>query len=244
MDYLRHQLLARSWIGFDLDDTLHEFRRASRAATNEILNEISSRYGIPYLPLEEEYYKILKLKTANAFSDGKTSFEYRKERFTSLLNSFSLPSDDEPAMTAMLELYEDTLTKSLKLKLGAIDLLSTIKRLGKNIVIITEGPHDAQERTLQALGIIDHVDFLATTNEFQLAKPEGLFSKVLTHLQISAEEMAYIGDCEARDIIPATGQGILTIHLDEANQSSLDAFPPRINSLEVLQGLLANTANH
>ena len=48
---------------------------------------------------------------------------------------------------------EFTLMNLLELKCGALDLLSMIKDMGKKIVVITEGPQDAQERTVQGLGI-------------------------------------------------------------------------------------------
>jgi putative hydrolase of the HAD superfamily len=43
---LRTIIAEKTWVGFDLDDTLHEFRRSSGIATNKILDEISKRFGI------------------------------------------------------------------------------------------------------------------------------------------------------------------------------------------------------
>lgn len=82
------------------------------------------------------------MKTANAFSDGKTSFDYRRERFASVLSYFSLLQDDE-FMSKLLELYEANFMTSLELKCGALDLLSLIRDMGKKIIVITEGPQDA-----------------------------------------------------------------------------------------------------
>ena len=115
---LRAILAEKTWIGFDLDDTLREFRRSSGIATDNVLAVILKRYGIPIPALKEEYSKILKVKTANAFSDGRTSFQYRKERFTSLLDHFALPQDDR-FISEILELYEADFMTSLELKCGA-----------------------------------------------------------------------------------------------------------------------------
>lgn len=70
---LRAMLAEKTWFGFDLDDTLHEFRHSLGVATKKVLQEISTRYGTPLTALQEEYSSVLKEKTANAFSDGKTS---------------------------------------------------------------------------------------------------------------------------------------------------------------------------
>ena len=233
---LRAILTERTWIGFDLDDTLHEFRRSSGIATNSVLAEISNRHGTPISTLKDEYSMVLKMKTANAFSDWKTSFDYRRERFAAVLDHFSLPQDDQ-FMSNLLELYEANLMASLELKCGALDLLSLIKDMGKKIVVITEGPQDAQERAVRGLGIDD---FLATTTHFGVANTDGLFPRVLEYLCITSGDIVYIGDNEDRDMKPALAEGIFSIHLAETKHVSLNTIPPKINALRKLQYILSN----
>jgi putative hydrolase of the HAD superfamily len=239
---LRAILAEKLWVGFDLDDTLHEFRRSSGKATNRVFKRIHEQFGVPLPALEEQYSLILKAKTATAFSDGKTSSYYRRERFASLLARFYLPQDKQ-FIEELLDLYEDTLTASLELKCGALSLLFAVKNEGKKIIIITEGPQDAQEKTIEALGISGYIDFLATTNHFLVTKTSGLFSKVLNHLDISPADVVYIGDSKERDMKPAMAGGIFSIHLDEANHESLDISPdspPRINTLGRLQHIFSS----
>ena len=236
---LRAILTERTWIGFDLDDILHEFRRSSGVATNRVFAEISRRHGTPISALEDEYSKVLKLKMANAFSDGKTSFEYRRERFASVLSHFSLPQDDQ-FISNLLELYEANLMASLELKSGALDLLSFIKDTGKKIVVITEGPQDAQERAIRGLGIDGFIDFLATNNYFGVTKTDGLFPRVLEHLCITSCDIVYIGDNEERDMKPALAEGIFPIHLAEMEHVSFNTVPPIISTLRELQYILSN----
>ncbi|KAL0936226.1 oxidoreductase family protein [Colletotrichum truncatum] len=190
---IRAALAEKTWFGFDLDDTLHEFRRASSAATTKTLEAVSQRHGTHVAALKEEYSSILRDKTANAFSDGKTSFEYRSDRFVSLLERFSLSYTPE-FINHLLDIYENTLTESLQLKNGAMELLLQLKTMGKKVAVITEGPQDAQERTVKQLGIAEHIDVLATTNFFGVSKTEGLFAEVLKHAQIPESEMVYVGD--------------------------------------------------
>ena len=218
---------------------MHEFRRSSGTATNKVLEGISERYGTPIHALRGEYSRVLKAKTANAFSEGKPSFDYRRERFTSVLAHFSLPQDDQ-FMAELLESYEVTLMKSLELKCGALDLLSMIKDMGKKIVIITEGPQDAQERTIQGLDIEKYIDFLATTNHFGVAKTAGLFPRVLEHLGVPSGDIAYVGDNEQRDMKPTLAEGIFSIHFAEIKYISLNTIPPQIKTLRKLQYILSN----
>ncbi|KAF2267237.1 hypothetical protein CC78DRAFT_531022 [Lojkania enalia] len=97
-------------------------------------------------------------------------------------------------------LSENSLTDSLELKCGALDLLKTLQPLGKKIVVITEGPQDAQERTARALGTENYVNFLATTNAFGLSKTRKLFAKARDRLQIDAN-MTYIDDNEQHHMV-------------------------------------------
>lgn len=230
-------LLSKTWFGFDLDDTLHEFRQASNQAILATLESISSWSDTSVTEMRKTYTEILKDKTRNAFSDGKSSFDYRRERFTSLLMAFSIRYD-EKYMNQLLDIYENTLKASLKTKPGAVAILQILKQLGKSIVVITEGPQDAQEKTLKALELEPYINFLATTNHFGVAKTEGLFGRVLNHLQIEAKDMAFIGDSWKRDMEPAIAQGIFSIHLDESGTTALDDSPPRVDSLTRLQHIL------
>lgn len=210
--FYRERLASAKWVGFDLDDTLHEFRHASGAASKSVFSAISERYAISTALLHTQYALILREKTSHSFSDGRLSHEYRRERFVTLLASFELSIDDG-FVQELLTLYESSLAASLRLKSGALSLLQRLKRLGKKIVVITEGPQDAQEWTLTQLGIATYVDYLATTNQFKVTKTTGFFLRVLEHLNVMPDDIVYIGDSMERDIVPATNEGILCIHL-------------------------------
>ncbi|RGP60634.1 hydrolase-the had superfamily [Fusarium longipes] len=233
---LRSILQSKTWFGFDLDDTLHEFRKASRAATTYCLNTIASNSThVTLKDLDERYAIILKQGTADAFTDGKTSHDYRRARFAAALSHFGLSHD---SVDELLNDYERVLVENLSLKPGAISLLEAIKKSRRKIVVITEGPQDAQERAVRDLGIEKYIDFLATTNYFGVAKTSGLFIRVLDHLKIQPDEMVYIGDSQQRDIEPATREGIYAIHLHQDQTESLVLQPPSVNSLDVLVRLI------
>ncbi|KAF4945252.1 hypothetical protein FSARC_14470 [Fusarium sarcochroum] len=233
---LRSILQTKTWFGFDLDDTLHEFRKASRAATTHCLSRMASdNPHITLQDLQDQYQLILKKGTADAFTDGKTSHDYRRARFSATLSHFGLSRN---SVNELLEDYERVLVENLTLKPGAITLLEAIKSSGRKIAVITEGPQDAQERAVRDLGIDKYIDFLATTNYFGVAKISGLFRKVLDHLKIQRQDIVYIGDSQQRDVEPATKEGIYAIHLHEDQTEPLVLHPPSINSLKVLAQLI------
>ncbi|MAD87606.1 MAG: hypothetical protein CL912_32000 [Deltaproteobacteria bacterium] len=203
--WLKAIIAEKKWIRFDLDDTLHNYRHTTGIATNEMLETIHLRHEVSISTLKGTYSRILGEQSKIAFTDGKTSHDYRLERIITLLGNHDLPHDKD-FVSELLESYEATLMESLNLKEGAMELLSTLKDTGKKIVI-TEGPVDAQKRTIERLGIEGCIDFLFTTNQFGVSKADGLFPKVLKCLDISPSETVYIGDSEERDKMPAMKEG-------------------------------------
>ncbi|KAH6639978.1 HAD-like domain-containing protein [Truncatella angustata] len=184
--------LDKKWVWFDLDDTLHEFCRASGSATNEVLGLVGQKYSISMSDLKAKHAEALKAGTAHAFTDGRTSHAYRRERFGAVLSAFSLPPNE--LMDMLLERYEEKLMQSLELKRGVIEL------------------------TVAHLGLSPYIDFLATTNAFGVSETDGLFAAVLARLNLNCHEVVMIGDSQHRDVIPASEEGIFCIHLNEAHQ--------------------------
>ena len=233
---LSQLLKSKTWFAFDLDDTLHSYRKASKAAINATLSIINSKYTIPVHQLGDSYLAILSQSTSHAFTDGKTSFDYRRERFAKLLAHHAIPPDRQ-ILDQMLHTYEAVLDSSLMPKPGALDLLGCLKAMGKKIAVVTEGPHDAQERALKTLGIAHMVDFLATTNRFGVSKKHGLFGEVLRYLGLSKDDMVVVGDSYERDIVPATADGIMAVHY-VGEVADLEGEVVKIDSLQTLEGLL------
>ncbi|EYB25325.1 hypothetical protein FG05_08307 [Fusarium graminearum] len=218
-EQLRRILQSKSWFGFDLDDTLHEFRKASRAATTHCLNHIANKSQPTLRDLQDQYAIILKQGTAEAFTDGF----HRRQDFPRLSSS---------------PLYCHVEPFRIGPRRRATSLLQAIKRSGRKIAVITEGPQDAQERAVRDLGIEQYVDFLATTNYFGVAKTSGLFGKVLEHLNVQSHAMVFTGDSQERDIEPATKEGIYAIHLAEDQTEPLVLQRRSVNSLDVVARLI------
>ena len=175
------------------------------------------------------------MKTAQAFTDGKTSDEYRRERFAVVLEKFEIPTT-EAFLDELVAIYKTALEGALEPKPGVVSLLGCLRSIGKKIVVITEGPQDAQEWTIQKLGL--EIDFLATTNAFGVSKTEGLFGSIVERLGIKAKDMVYVGDSEERDIRPARMQGIFALHYDEKRTLVLNAEEMKIDSLWKFEHIL------
>lgn len=229
---------SKQYFGFDLDDTLHEFRKVSAFASLAVFKAIHRNLGIELDSLRTTYTEILRSKTASAFTEGKTSTEYRRDRFSHLLQAYGFATSDT-ILERLLDIYKNSLQAALELKPGALSLLHTLRRLDKKIIVITEGPQDAQEWTIRELGIAPYVDILVTTNEVGRSKVDGLFSIVLEKYDIEAGDIVYVGDNEARDVVSARSEGLLAVLYDEREKTRLDDIDGlRIKSLKEMEDIL------
>ena len=239
MEKMRNLLREKVWFAFDLDDTLHKFRKASSSATAAVFQYLhATHHHIAVDDLSSTYSTILSQKTSSAFTDGRTSTKYRKEHFSALLESHTIASD-EVTLDYLAGLYKDILEKSLQLKPGAHHLLQYLHSvLGKKIMIIIEGPFDAQQWTIAALGLAPYVDILVTTNDMGKSKIDGLFGAVLEKFRIKPDDIIFIGDSAARDVAPARSEGIWSWLYDEKNNCKFEVEEPRINSLLKMKYIL------
>ncbi len=227
---IRKTLLQKTHFGFDLDDTLHEYHKASGAASAAVFAYLAQHSPTTPEEFKATYSKILKQATAGGFADGKSSDDYRRERFTALMQAHQIEATEETILH-ILDLYKTSLQSALTLKPGASQLLTMLKSMGKTIVLVTEGPEDAQQWTLEQLGIADKVDALITSNAVGKSKIDGLFGVVLQRLGIEGRNMVYVGDNWERDILPARQEGIMTVFYDEQGNVRVERDELRINSL-------------
>lgn len=202
------------WVGFDLDDTLHYYRKASGAALEAVYRYLEDEFGTGIDKLRAAYTGILKGAQSGCFADGKTSREYRAERFTMLLTRFSIIP--ERNLEAVLDLYDAALVENLELKEGASEVLHAAKAAGLQVMVVSEGPHDAQEITLQRLGIRSLVDLLVTSAQERTSKAEGLLAVAVHKAACAVGEILYIGDNPESDIVPARKLGVQCIYVGNA----------------------------
>lgn len=214
-------------IGFDLDDTLHYYKKASQKSIEKLLRKIAKRYDVPLGTLRVSYSKILSNMQKHHFILNQPSRMYRKTRFELLLKTFQLPINQ---VDWTLDEYDSLLKVNLKLKKGAIEVLHQAKSIGLKVVVVSEGPQDAQVLTIERLGISKYIDQVFTSDYYQMSKTEGLFELVLNQLKCKPQEMIFIGDNRERDYKPSKALGINALYL--TNNAISSKLENSINSLE------------
>lgn len=215
------------WVGFDLDDTLHYFRDASSFAMGEVYTYLEDNFGCSPSALKEQYANILKAAQDKNFTENKPSWDYRRDRFTKLLEGCSILPHIH--LEEMLHTYENALEQATTPRPFALETLQRCKTLGLNIMIITESPFDAQQRALDRLGMSLFVDLLVTSSQEGISKTDGLISRALEKAQCLPEHTVYLGDNLERDILPALEIGVPAILVSETK--------PDMHSISCVQTL-------
>ncbi len=201
------------WIAFDLDDTLHDFKRASSRASEAVFREIERQFGIGVDELGEAYREILRAAQSGHFSQPKASREYRAERFGALLGGFAV--DPGPHLDPLLDIYDAALGEALELKPGVRQVLISAKRADLSVMVVSEGPHDAQTTTIERLGIAPSVDLLVTSGGEGASKSDGLFEKALERAGCECHEVLYVGDSIDRDLAPTAALGMASVYVGD-----------------------------
>lgn len=196
-------------IFFDLDGTLHDFRTPSRTAMNEVYEKIVEKFSLQKTELQKMYGEILAKAEKEAFRENKTSQNYRTERFAALLKHFSI--SDEQFVAELVKTYGDLFEKNLKIDDSTLESLKNLSSTYK-LYLITEGPLDAQIRTIEKLGMKDLFAKIFTSGQYGEVKETGrLFDAAKDALKLSADDIVIVGDNPARDVRGANLAGIKSI---------------------------------
>ncbi len=229
--------LALKWIWFDLDDTLHFYRKASGQACEAVFEYLDEEFGCGAGELQAAYTGILKDAQKGAFADGRSARECRAGRFGNLLAAFSIIPHRH--LEVVLDLYDEALSLNLKLKEGAKETLLAARANGLRIMVVSEGPHDAQEATLERLGIAPLADLLVTSAAEKTSKRGGLLKIALSRAQCAPHELIYVGDSLENDIWPAQEAGVQSIYVGEEPVSAGVVKIPSLLDLEQVLNAVA-----
>ena len=131
-----------------------------------------------------------------------------------------------------------------------IPTLQKIRDMGIIVGLITNGVHELQYKKLEMLGITDMFDEIIVSEDFGVHKPDtSIFEEMSRRLNISPENMLYIGDNPINDIEPSRRVGYTpvwikttgcwiddNIELPEFQADTIEAVPKIIEKLNKLKG--------
>jgi putative hydrolase of the HAD superfamily len=203
------------WAGFDLDDTLHHFRRAAWAGHGSVAALLAAELGIDAAAhaAAESHAAVVVGAPEMHFVKGLGQRDYRRLRYTATLNYLGHGAVAEAWIPRLLDQFNSVMMANLVMMGGAAELMDAVRAEGRRVAVISNGPQDRCRATLAALGLMSRVDVLMTPNSEGVDKEGGLLGRALARLNTAAGDLLYVGDSLRHDVWPAHQEGIRVVWL-------------------------------
>ncbi|MFH1306487.1 MAG: HAD-IA family hydrolase [Candidatus Micrarchaeota archaeon] len=220
---------------FDLDDTLHSFKSSSSKAMGRVYELIEAKHHVEKQLLVQKYGELLSQAEETAFFDGRSSREYRTERFSNLLEGVGIK--DEGFVKILVDGYGKILEENTKPFPETMDVLKELKK-NYSLGIITEGPLDAQKRALNILGIEEYFGYLFVSGDVRKIKRTGeLFLYALEEIGVSPNEALLIGDSYKRDVVGGCLAGLRVILVNREKKTQEFGEHKPVATIDSLKGI-------
>jgi len=117
-------------------------------------------------------------------------------------------------LSGLYDMYVQTVIRKTQIYLDATSELPKLRNAGYTLGIISDEEFDVVEGVLRNSGLYSLFNIVIVSDKVRGYKNKGEpFRQALRHTLLKPEEIIYIGDSVARDIIPAKSVGFRTILL-------------------------------
>jgi putative hydrolase of the HAD superfamily len=220
---------------FDLDDTLFDHQRCSRAALADVAAGHACFQAIEPSHLERLHAGILERLHLEVIAGRMVLDAARVERFRQLYRAAGVEADDALATRAALR-YRDAYIEARVEVDGAAALLEAVRERAQ-VVVVTNNLLEEQRAKLRHCGLERHVDLLVASEEAGVSKPDpGIFEIALARAGVTASDAVMVGDSWANDVLGARAVGIRAIWF---NRTGLPAPDPSVAVIDRLRPLEA-----
>lgn len=148
---------------------------------------------------------------------GHISFqEQRRERLRSVLPTFGIrPPDDEVELDDLFEQYGRAYRRAWRAYPDSASLLKGLRSAGLRVGVLTNGTQEQQLDKLTAIGLIDSLDVVCTSERIGAQKPSSAaFGAFTVELGVSAGECLFVGDHAEHDVAGARAAGMHALLID------------------------------
>ena len=181
---------------FDVDDTLYSFHYANEKAVDKLAAYTFKHFGWD----REEFLRIQKAAMADIkrYTGTSGGFRTRILRYQNMLEAAGLPIF--PHSMIMSSIYKDTLLDIMIPEEGIESFLRFLKGQNIRIGIGSDATVLQQFMKLDKLGLLSYIDFMVTSEEAGVEKPDPLFfERCNEKSRCRPDEVMFIGDNPVKD---------------------------------------------
>lgn len=200
-------------VGFDLDGTLFDHRGSSAVGVATFVSSL----GVAASAKVHELWLAAEAQHFERWRRGEITFqEQRRERLRTVLPAIGVEAPGTAdALDALFARYADAYRRSWRAFDDAAPLLRALRRAGLRVGLLTNGTIEQQHDKLQAIGLIDELDVICTSEEVGAAKPDpASFEALAARLSIEPSECLFVGDDMEADVAGATSAGMSALLVD------------------------------
>jgi putative hydrolase of the HAD superfamily len=207
---------------FDLDNTLWDFNKNSRAA---MLAAFSILLNIESQPNFDDFYETYSYFNRILWDDYRNQLLSKKEltriRFQKTFEKSGIINIDADEMNSV---YLNEMTKQLHLVEGALDVLEYLKSKGYQLNIISNGFSEVQYKKLENTGLSEYFNKIFLSGEVKTPKPGlKIFEYAVKSTNARKAFSLMIGDDWEVDICGARNFGIDAVYFSRG-QNGNDIF--------------------
>lgn len=224
------------WLLFDLDETLMEFNKASNAS----LMHSFAHFNIPHNSQSLATYQTVNREVWRAFENQEITVDelihLRIERFLKLMGLTHIPPLD------LNDHYLDQLGQNSYYYEGVEDVLTTLKRMGFQMAIVTNGLTRVQRYRWENTTLPNYFEDIFISQEIGKPKPHQQFFDHV-HAAIKRPQrhrVLVIGDNPESDIKGANAFGYASCWIDRGhNRLSPPKSDYHLKSLSELLSIIS-----
>ncbi|MBQ9521790.1 MAG: HAD family hydrolase [Oscillospiraceae bacterium] len=194
---------------FDLDNTLYDYDAAHATAFRALCAFAGKTLDLPEAEFRTVYREVMDEQISRA-GGQYAAIHNRMIRFQMILERLKKPVLYAPDMS---DVYWDAFLNACQPVPGVRETLESLR--GAYIIGIgTNMTADYQFRKLQTLGLLDLIDFLVSSEEVGVEKPERkLFEVCAEKAGCPAGECLFVGDSLTHDVRGALDAGMSAVWL-------------------------------
>jgi putative hydrolase of the HAD superfamily len=193
---------------FDLDDTLFDHRRSSRAAL-EAVHGLHAP-SLDFAEFERHHTVHLEEMHVEVLAGRIDLDDARRERFRRVFQALGVALDDATVDTVASAYRSGYLTARRALD-GAAELLTAVRRHA-HVAIVTNNLLEEQQDKLQYCGLAPMVDSLIASEDVGFSKPDPeIFRIALERAGVTADRAVMLGDSWRNDVAGAHAAGIRAV---------------------------------
>lgn len=208
----------------DLDDTLFDHQHATRSALARLREADARLQQWDLESLKVRHHALLEQFHQEVMAGRLTIDQAREARFSALVGGGDA--------RGLAEAYRDAYVADWREVEGAAALLTAVRALGIQVVVVTNNIVSEQRRKLDRLGLTGLVDVLITSEEVGVQKPDPrIFLAALQSVTAEPVHAVMLGDAWPADVEGARGVGIRPVWLNRHGRECPDPAVQMLASL-------------